>query len=31
VVSHELVGVEVNHDNSMTLYAPSQDEESRVH
>ncbi len=28
---HQLINVEVNHDSGMTLYAPSQDEEARVH
>jgi hypothetical protein len=30
-VLHQLINVEVNHDSGMTLYAPSQDEEARVH
>jgi hypothetical protein len=30
-VSHCLVGVEANYDYGMTLYAPSGDEEAKVH
>ncbi len=28
---HELNSVEANHNSSMTFYAPSQDEESKVY
>jgi len=30
-VPHQLVNVEANHNSGMTLYAPSQYEEARVH
>jgi len=30
-VLHQLVSVEANHNCAMTLYAPSRDEEARVH
>jgi hypothetical protein len=28
---HRLISVEAKHNNGMTLYAPSQDEEARIH
>jgi hypothetical protein len=30
-VPHRLVNVEINHNYGTTLYAPSQDEEAKVH